>query len=147
MFEKPIHRPLVIVGVDGSDEGARAVAWAAEYVNNARGTLELVTTWHWPAYIGYPAALPDYDPELIARTIVEKAAADVSLPPDRIRTTVVGGPAGQRLVAASEHADLLVVGSHGLGSFSSVLLGSVSAHCVHHAHCPVVVVRATQERA
>jgi nucleotide-binding universal stress UspA family protein len=44
------------------------------------------------------------------------------------------------LVAQARSADLLVVGSRGLGGFRELLLGSVSQACVHHAHCPVVVV-------
>ena len=42
---------------------------------------------------------------------------------------------------ASEGADLLVVGSRGHGGFVEALLGSVSQHCVHHAMCPVVIIR------
>jgi nucleotide-binding universal stress UspA family protein len=45
------------------------------------------------------------------------------------------------LLDASDTADLLVVGSRGHGGFTEALLGSVSQHCVHHAHCPVVVIR------
>jgi nucleotide-binding universal stress UspA family protein len=45
------------------------------------------------------------------------------------------------LLRAAEGADLLVVGSRGHGAFAGMLLGSVSQHCVHHASCPVVVVR------
>ena len=141
MTDTAIKRPVVLVGVDGSDEGAEAVAWAADYATLSGGVLELIIAWHWPPSYGYPMPIPDYDPELVSRTVVEKAAAQVSLPPEQLRTTVVGGAPAQRLVEASAYADLLVVGSRGHGGFSGLLLGSVSGHCVHHAHCPVVVVR------
>jgi len=52
-----------------------------------------------------------------------------------------GHPA-QVLIEASKEADLLVVGSHGHGAFTGMLLGSVSIHCVTGAFCPVVVIRA-----
>jgi len=47
----------------------------------------------------------------------------------------------QALIEASKEADLLVVGRHGHGAFTGMLLGSVSIHCVTGAHCPVVVIR------
>ena len=45
------------------------------------------------------------------------------------------------LVDKSAHADLLVVGSRGHGTFTDALIGSVSQNCAHHAKCPVVIVR------
>ena len=44
-------------------------------------------------------------------------------------------------VAEDEHADLIVLGSRGIGSFQRFLLGSVSDGVAHHAHCPVLIVR------
>ena len=58
-----------------------------------------------------------------------------------MRARVVEGNPAQVLLDASDGADLLVVGSRGHGGFAEALLGSVSQHCVHHAHCPVVVIR------
>ena len=43
--------------------------------------------------------------------------------------------------AVNENADLIVVGTRGLGGFKKMLLGSVSSGIVSHAHCPVLVVR------
>jgi nucleotide-binding universal stress UspA family protein len=45
------------------------------------------------------------------------------------------------LLSVAERGELLVVGHRGRGAFAGMTLGSVSEHCVHHAPCPVVVVR------
>lgn len=49
-----------------------------------------------------------------------------------------GHPAGV-LAEATKTASAIVVGSHGVGGFKDMLLGSVSHSLLHHAHCPVVV--------
>ena len=60
-----------------------------------------------------------------------------------IRSSVVGGHPAEVLVRAARGADMLVVGSQGHGGFTGALLGSVSQYCVHHALCPVLVIRGT----
>jgi nucleotide-binding universal stress UspA family protein len=45
------------------------------------------------------------------------------------------------LLAAADGADLLVVGSRGHGTFAEAMLGSVGQYCVHHAQCPVLIIR------
>jgi nucleotide-binding universal stress UspA family protein len=62
-----------------------------------------------------------------------------------VTKTVTGNPA-QVLVDRSAHADLLVVGSLGLGGLKGMLLGSVGHHCAAHSHCPVVIVHASPLR-
>ena len=49
------------------------------------------------------------------------------------------------LVDAAEGADLLVVASRGHGGLAEALLGSVGQYCVHHAPCPVVIMRGKHE--
>lgn len=134
-------RPLISVGVDGSAESAKATAWAADYARQTGGTLELVIAWATPVSYGLPLVVGGYDPEVEAREIVEKVATDIDLPIERIHLAVENGAAATALLAHAARADLLVVGSRGHGGFSELLLGSVSRHCVHHAACPVVVVR------
>jgi nucleotide-binding universal stress UspA family protein len=53
---------------------------------------------------------------------------------------IEGQPAGV-LLKEAEQADMIVVGSRGHGGFANLLLGSVTQQVVHHAPCPVVVVR------
>ncbi len=88
------------------------------------------------------APLDDTDyAELAAKTLSE-ALAEVSPPPGvAVREVVVEGNAGQVLLDAAKNADLLVVGNRGHGGFADALIGSVSVRCLHHANCPVVVVR------
>ena len=85
----------------------------------------------------------DFDPKGNAQEILDKVLAPVRVGHEDLSIVVktVDGPAGLALVDASRGADLLVIGSHGHSEVVSLLLGSVSKHCVSHAHCPVVVIR------
>jgi nucleotide-binding universal stress UspA family protein len=136
-----IARPLILVGVDGSPESVKATAWAAAQARATGGTLELLIVWARPMSYGLPLVVGGYDPEHEAQDVVEKAASGIDLPAQRLRTSVVNGAPAVALVERSKTVDLLVVGSRGHGGFAEMLLGSVSDHCVHHASCPVVVVR------
>jgi nucleotide-binding universal stress UspA family protein len=64
-------------------------------------------------------------------------ASGLRAPIDRV---LIEGHPAQAMVDAAQGADLVVVGSRGLGNVRGMLLGSVSHHLVHHASCPVVVV-------
>jgi nucleotide-binding universal stress UspA family protein len=140
-IDSQVARPLIVVGVDGSDESVKATAWAAEQARATGGTLELLIVWARPMSYGLPLVVGGYNPEQEAQAVVEKTASGIDLPADRLRTHVVNAAPALALVERSKSADLLVVGSRGHGGFAELLLGSVSDHCVHHASCTVVVVR------
>ena len=76
--------------------------------------------------------------KVLADAISAAASAGSDVP---VRARVAEGIPAQVLLDACEGAGLLVVGSRGHGGFAEALLGSVSQHCVHHAQCPVVVIR------
>jgi nucleotide-binding universal stress UspA family protein len=141
MSATEVARPVVIVGVDGSPSAEAALRWAEAYAVATGADLELVTAWHYPTSYGIAMPMNGWDPQDDATAVMDKAAALLSLPDDRVRTQVVHGSAAEVLTKASADADLLVVGSRGHGGFTGLLLGSVGAHCMHHARCPVVVVR------
>ena len=88
--------------------------------------------------------VPEISFEDIAKQTLEETVSDVAGSGDvpRVRSLVVHGVAARVLLEAAADADLLVVGHRGHGEFVEALLGSVSQHCVHHARCPVVIVRA-----
>lgn len=130
----------VVVGIDGSTSSKAALRWAEEYVEQTGGRLTLVTVWHWPMSYGAPLAYDGFDPEKDARKTVDAAKAEVASI-GHVDTVVAQGHAGNVLIETSKDAALLVVGTRGHGAFAGLGLGSTSTYCVHHAHCPVLVVR------
>ena len=85
------------------------------------------------------------DARISARAAVAKAAAQTGgrVPPSMTVQAAFGMTAAA-LIEASKDADLLVIGSRGVGGFTRLMLGSVSSRVAHHAHCPVAVVPAGQ---
>jgi nucleotide-binding universal stress UspA family protein len=133
----------IVVGVDGSDTAGNALRWALEEGRLHRATVEVVHAWFVPYGGGQPfAAAFDSTPlEDAARRTLDAAvdSADVSgLSVPVTRTLAFGSPAAAVLHAA-EAAEVVVVGSRGLGGFKGLVLGSTSYHLAHHALCPVVV--------
>ena len=131
---------LIVVGVDGSDGGFRALTWALAYAAATGATVQVITT-----FTGDDPPLRDYaDSERhradnYQQRDVAAALATMDHPPV-ISQQVIAGPAVDVLTAASRGADMLVVGSHGRGRLHTALLGSVSTGCIRQASCPVLVV-------
>jgi nucleotide-binding universal stress UspA family protein len=140
--EQSGHR--IVVGTDGSASSVEALEWGAHQAELTGFTLEAIMTWEWPTSYGVPYFLPpDYDPEADARRALEETLAPIRVahPAVDISAEVIEGHPAPVLLAASEGAELLIVGSRGHGEFAGMLLGSVSEHLVANSHCPVVVLR------
>ena len=144
------HRPgpRIVAGVDGSPSSISALRWAIGQAELTGATVDAMIAWRYPVSAGGYGWAPtgmgtafDFkeDAEKILANAIGAACDPGSGVP--VRARVVEGNAAQVLLEASDGADLLVVGSRGHGGFAEALLGSVSQHCVHHAHCPVVVIR------
>jgi len=137
---------LVVVGVDGSAESVAALRWAARYATATGARVRALLAWHYPGAAGGPPI--EKAPEAIheqtdaqMHETLDAAIAQAGQEAAGVeRATAYGHPA-QALIEASKEAGLLVVGRHGHGAFTGMLLGSVSIHCVTGAHCPVVVIR------
>jgi nucleotide-binding universal stress UspA family protein len=140
-FENGQHR--IVVGVDGSVPSKAGLAWAIRQARLTGAAVEAVIAWEFPAITGYPVPVSDVDWEDLAAQALSDAIADVAAgaQPVKIATKVKKGNAAQVLLEEAAGADLLVVGSRGHGGFVEALLGSTGQHCVHHATCPVVVIR------
>jgi len=142
----------VVVGVDGSEGSRKALRWAAAEATARGDDLELVHVWEPPqAYAPFGLGAYPLDPEPIrdaAKSLLEglvSEARELTSGID-VRGELVEGPPAQALLDHAGTADLLVVGSRGLGGFKSLLLGSVSQQVVHHAPCPVVIVPGDESR-
>jgi nucleotide-binding universal stress UspA family protein len=138
--------PVIVVGVDGSEESKRALRWAVEEAALRHVPVRAVYAWTpplVPGALGF-AVLPAADLDAVREGAVEllDAAVDEVVDGSGVEVTraaVQGAPA-KVLLQAAEEADLLVVGTRGHGGFAELLLGSVSQQCAHHATCPVVVI-------
>ena len=138
----------IVVGVDGSESSMAALRWAVRQAKLTGSSVDAVIAWRVPSAYGLaPIADGGLDFEGDAKKILADALNEVGGAESDvvIRPTVVEGYPADVLVWCARGADLLVVGSRGHGGLTSALLGSVSHHCVHHASCPVLVIRGTGE--
>jgi nucleotide-binding universal stress UspA family protein len=135
----------ILVGVDGSEQGARALAVATELAVAERGRLSLIATvphpspWAW----GGPISLDDLrrDAERYYEAMLRKAADRV---PAEVPTTLLvrHGPAADRLLdeLRRDHYDLIVVGSRERGRLRSALFGGLGQKLERQSPIPVLAV-------
>ncbi len=142
--------PGIIVGVNGSAHSQRALEWAMEEAAIRHAPLTVLTVHQ--ANVGYWGSEASYPPDHAlaeqarqsARDAVAKAAAQLGGPaPASITVRAVSGSPAEELLNAARDADMIVIGSRGAGGFPRLLIGSVSSHVTHYAHCPVVIIRPT----
>jgi nucleotide-binding universal stress UspA family protein len=140
--------PRIVVGVDGSASSLAALRWAVHQARLTGGSVDAVVAWRMPSSMtgfGFaPVAVADgSEMEQTAKRALDQAVSKVvgSEGDPVVRRLAVQGFPAPVLLGASAGANLLVLGSRGHGGFSGALLGSAGQHCVHHARCPVVIVR------
>lgn len=144
----PSSRP-VVVGVDGSESALAATRWAAAEAQRRGAPLRLVTVYEWTrdVVVGHPALGERFREDLQAaaeRRMGDAVSAAREVSPGRpiASATVNGSPIGA-LTEEANYAQLVVLGSRGLGGLGGLLLGSVAVALAARAACPVVVVRGT----
>ncbi len=133
----------ILVGVDGSEGSRQALRWAIGDAAARGAVIQAVIVWqrtfdygsdrYWPV----DKRIAEGARKRLAATVAEVVGQN---PAVEIDPLVLEGDPGTMLCARSGAADLLVVGSRGLGGFAGLVLGSVSIKCAHHSRCPVVIV-------
>jgi nucleotide-binding universal stress UspA family protein len=144
----------ILLAVDGSTYSDAAVEGVVKRPWPAKSEVKVVTVAELPVIVGIEpwAASPDYF-ELLEKGIREAAKEVVSRTVSRfqesedktlkISTEIIEGSPRQAIVDEADRwgADLIVMGSRGLGTWNRLLLGSVSSAVVNHAKCSVEIVR------
>ncbi|MCC9710794.1 universal stress protein [Streptomyces sp. MNU76] len=153
--EQPRTEGPIVLGVDGSAAGGPAVDFAfaeAELRKAPLVALHAWTTWNAPMpapqdvsmpYANPPGALVGEEERLLSEALAGRRERH---PGVVVEHRVVHGGTREALIEASRSAQLVVTGARGRGGFAGLLLGSVSQALLHHAHCPVAVVRGAEAR-
>ncbi|MET9609341.1 universal stress protein [Streptomyces sp. NPDC006512] len=137
-----MSRPIT-VGVDGSEGSVAAVDWAAEEAALRGNGLRLVYATRWAQHQVAAVRVSHEDRAGEAEDVLAATEQRVRARRPELALTaeeIEDAPAGVLLAAAAE-AELLVVGSHGLGSVRGFIVGSVGQEVVGDASRPVVLVR------
>jgi nucleotide-binding universal stress UspA family protein len=141
LMSHPAQAP-VVVGIDGSPASELATAIAFDEASRRR--VGLIAIHSWASDAVYTWAGIDWSAQCAdgERALAEQLAGWQERYPDvSVERKLVFGDPAEHLVAASELAQLTVVGSHGRGGFAGMLLGSVSSAVVQAARMPVIVAR------
>lgn len=148
-MSEPTSRYGVLVAVDGSPESDVAAGWAAREAAARHTRLTLMNVnppmiggWSIGSLEAGLSEWQDSNSQRVieqARKVVQSAAGEGAEP--EVHTEVTYSPVVPALAAASKNAEMIVVGSRGMGAFGRAVLGSISSGMVHHAHCPVAVIR------
>ena len=144
----------ILLATDGS-ASARAATDEAIALAKATGwPLHVLTVWDLPMVAGYGYAPGSYVPvqelceaeEEHAGEVVQKAVEAATKAGVTATSSIRKGYAAEEICAAAkEHgAAMIIMGAHGWGAFKRLVFGSVSTGVLHHASCPVLVVRADE---
>jgi nucleotide-binding universal stress UspA family protein len=131
----------VVVGIDLTPESEELLRWADRQAEAENAVLRAVTAFPGVGPVGGEVNIPEA--ETATRRVLEQTVAS-ALSPERARLVEIRvstrHPA-ETILDQARGADLVVVGPHGRGGITDLLLGSVTERVVSHASCPVVVVR------
>lgn len=141
LMDHPAQAP-VLLGIDGSPASELATAVAFDEASRRGVGLVAMHSWADSDVYGWSAVDWGRQLEIGKEALAERLAGWQERYPDvSIEHRLVYGDPAEKLVDASEFAQLTIVGSHGRGGFAGMLLGSVSSAVVQTARMPVIVAR------
>ncbi|MEP7112760.1 MAG: universal stress protein [Ilumatobacteraceae bacterium] len=136
----------IVVGVDGSPESLRALAWAYDEALASGAALDVVHAWAYPYTVSRNSMREvrkpmEFEAVKELQTSLDSLGARLTEGSVVVHSKLCEDTPAEALLKAGSRADLIVVGSRGRGGLRSVLLGSVSRSVMYHAVCPVAVIR------
>ncbi|MEU4674939.1 universal stress protein [Amycolatopsis sp. NPDC023774] len=136
---------LVLAGIDGSDSALHAAEWAAAVAARRGAVLRLVQAYIVPppgvSGMAVRAVRAGFRAQAESWLAEAEGAVLARWPSLKIQQAAVEGSAVGILLRECASAELVALGSRGLGGFTGLLLGSTAVSLAAHAPCPVVVVR------
>lgn len=146
----PSRSDTIVVGHDDSSGADAALETALALASALHLRLLVVRAWTVftapPGSIfhdGFAVPLDEVGERVRADLIARAGPTSARHPEVHVEYRAVFGQAADVLIVTSRTARLLIVGSRGHGGFASLLLGSVSNQCAHHASCSVLISRPT----
>ena len=136
----------ILVGVDGSEHSQRALEWAAKEAAFRHTSLTVLAVHQ--AVHGWTGTLYFHDDEAQTQKLAEAAKAETDKVlaglgdsrPASVTVKAVHGYPAEEIINAGADADMIVLGTSGVGGWSQQLIGSVASKVVHHATTPVLIV-------
>jgi len=149
MRDSNTPQPSVVVGIDGSQAAIQAAEWAVDEAVSREVPLRLVEVIAERVEPAPFASVGNVQMEVeYAETALRIAAAAVAAAgkPVKVETAILRGDPATALIAESRDAEMVCVGSTGIGRFARALLGSTVAELADAASCPVAIIRTQQSR-
>lgn len=144
MFKK------ILLAVDSSKNSKKVVETGADLAGKYGAELIILHTWYMPERFNahkssHYVYLRKVEENMVnhGNDFLATLKNELEEKGIRVKTILEKGPAGPVIVAKakSEETDLVLIGSRGLGNVSSLLIGSVSNYVIHHAECPVLIIK------
>lgn len=135
---RPVAYREIVVGVDGSGDGEKALEYAFDEAEARNAALRAVHA----AVSPLPLIEDDRPLEERSRWLSDRLAPWIDKHPAvRVTPRLVRGSAVYALATTAMHADLLVIGARGTGGFPRLLIGGTGLGVLNHSQCPVLIVR------
>ena len=144
MRDSNTPQPSVVVGIDGSQAAIQAAEWAVDEAVSREAPLRLVQVIPQQVEPAPFASVGNVRMELEygeAALRIATAAVEAVGKPVKVETAILQGDPAAIFIAESRDAEMICVGSVGIGRFARALLGSTAAELAEAAHCPVAIIR------